>query len=153
MILPNSETRYIQHSMQSVHQIYVTTCCHEYSRIPYHHCRTGRSVLCQEYLNRGVSGDDFSSITGLPEELNIEDDLERSEQQVSIRVDERRYAKAMTIVEGLDLSDSDVSDLASDLKSQLATGGTVDDGRIELQGNHTNRLSDLLEDRGFTVEK
>ena len=100
-----------------------------------------------------MSGDDFSSITGLPEELNIEDDLERSEQQVSIRVDERRYGKAMTIVEGLDLSDSDVSDLASDLKSQLATGGTVDDGRIELQGNHTDRLFDLLEDRGFTVEK
>lgn len=100
-----------------------------------------------------MSGDDFSSITGLPEELNIEDDLERSEQQLSIRVDERRYGKAMTIVEGLDLSDSDVSDLASDLKSQLATGGTVDDGRIELQGDHTDRLSDLLEDRGFTVEK
>ena len=124
-----------------------------FSRLSYYHCRTGRSVLCQEYLHRGVSGDDFSSITGLPEELNIEDDLERSEQQVSIRVDERRYGKAMTLVEGLDLSDSDVLDLASDLKSQLATGGTVDDGRIELQGDHTDRLSDLLEDRGFTVEK
>jgi translation initiation factor 1 len=99
-----------------------------------------------------VSGDDFSSVTGLPEELNVEDDLERSEQQVSIRVDERRYGKAMTIVEGLDLSDSDVSDLASDLKSQLATGGTVDDGRIELQGDHTDRLPELLEDRGFSVE-
>jgi translation initiation factor 1 len=124
-----------------------------FSRLSYHHCRTGRSVLCQKHLHRGVSGDDFSSITGLPEELNIEDDLERSEQQVSIRVDERRYGKAMTIVEGLDLSDSDVSDLASDLKSQLATGGTVDDGRIELQGDHTDRLPDLLEDHGFTVEK
>ncbi|WP_049997030.1 stress response translation initiation inhibitor YciH [Halococcus sediminicola] len=98
-----------------------------------------------------MSGDDFSSITGLPEELNIEDDLERSEQQISIRVDERRYGKAMTIVEGLDLPESDVSDLASELKSQLATGGTVDDGRIELQGDHTNRLPDLLEERGFTV--
>ena len=100
-----------------------------------------------------MSGDDFSSITGLPEELNIEDDLERSEQQVSIRVDERRYGKAMTIVEGLNLSDNDVSDLASDLKSQLATGGTVDEGRIELQGDHTDRLSALLEDRGFTIEE
>ena len=100
-----------------------------------------------------MSGTDFSSITGLPEELNIEDDLERSEQQVSIRVDERRYGKAMTIVEGLNLSDNDVSDLASDLKSQLATGGTVDEGRIELQGDHTDRLSALLEDRGFTIEE
>lgn len=99
-----------------------------------------------------MSGDDFSSITGLPEEFNIEDDLERSEQQVSIRMDERRYGKAMTIVEGLNLSDNDVSDLASDLKSQLATGGTVDEGRIELQGDHTDRLPELLEDQGFSVE-
>ena len=112
----------------------------------------GRSVLCQEYLLVGVSGDDFSSITGLPKELNIEDGLERSEQQVSIRVDERRYGKAMTIVDGLDLSEIDVSDLESELKSQLATGGTVDDGRIELQGDHTDRLPELLEDKGFSVE-
>ncbi|EMA44586.1 translation initiation factor Sui1 [Halococcus morrhuae DSM 1307] len=99
-----------------------------------------------------MSGNDFSSVTGLPEELNIEDDLERSQQQVSIRVDERRYGKAMTIVDGLDLADDDVSELASELKSQLATGGTVDEGRIELQGDHSDRLPELLADRGFTVE-
>jgi translation initiation factor 1 len=99
-----------------------------------------------------VSGDDFSSITGLPEELDIEDDLERSEQRVSIRTDERRYGKAVTIVEGLDPSAIDIDDLASDLKSQLATGGTVDDGRIELQGDHRDRLPDLLAERGFSVE-
>ena len=99
-----------------------------------------------------MSGNDFSSITGLPEELDIEGDLERSQQQVSIRVDERRYGKAMTIVDGLDLADEDVAELASELKSQLATGGTVDEGRIELQGDHTDRLPELLAERGFTVE-
>ena len=110
-----------------------------------------RSVLCPEHLSRGVSEDDFSSITGLPEELDIEDDLARADQRVTIQVDERRYGKAMTIVSGLDPSTIDISDLASELKSQLATGGTVDDGRIELQGDHTDRLPDLLEERGFTV--
>jgi len=110
-----------------------------------------RSVLCHGRVYIGVSGDDFSSITGLPEELDIEDDLERSEQRVSIRVDERRYGKAVTIVEGLDSSGIDISDFASELKNQLATGGTVDDGRIELQGDHTDRLPDLLEDQGFTI--
>jgi translation initiation factor 1 len=113
---------------------------------------SARSVLRAECLHRSVSQDDFSSITGLPEELDIEGDLERAEQRVSIQVDERRYGKAMTIVEGLDQSAIDIADLASELKSQLATGGTVDDGRIELQGDHADRLHDLLEDRGFTVE-
>jgi translation initiation factor 1 len=111
-----------------------------------------RSVLCPERLSRGVSGDDFSSITGLPEELDIEGDLARAEQRVSIRTEERRYGKAMTIVEDIDTETIDVSELASELKSQLATGGTVDDGRIELQGDHTDRLPDLLADRGYSVE-
>ncbi|EMA39788.1 translation initiation factor [Halococcus hamelinensis] len=97
-----------------------------------------------------MSGD-FNSITGLPDELDIDGDLARADQRVSIRVDERRYGKAMTIVEGFDDSTTDVSDLASELKSQLATGGTVSDGRIELQGDHRNRLPDLLEERGFEL--
>lgn len=110
-----------------------------------------RSVLCPECLCIGVSEDDFSSITGLPDELDIEGDLARADQRVTIRTDERRYGKAMTIVSGLDPSAIDIADLASDLKSQLATGGTVNDDRIELQGDHTDRLSALLEERGFTV--
>ena len=97
-----------------------------------------------------MSGD-FNTITGLPDELDIDGDLARADQRVSIRVDERRYGKAMTIVEGFDDSTTDVSDLASDLKSKLATGGTVSDGRIELQGDHRNRLPDLLEERGFEL--
>lgn len=99
-----------------------------------------------------MSEDDFSSITGLPDELAIEDDLVRSEQRATIRTDERRYGKAVTIVSGLDPSAIDIDDLASDLKSHLATGGTVDDGRIELQGDHRDRLPELLEARGFNVE-
>jgi translation initiation factor 1 len=100
-----------------------------------------------------MAQDDLDSITGLPEELDIDDDLAQTAQRVSIRTDNRRYGKAVTIVDGFDPSAIDVSDLASDLKSQLATGGTVDDGRIELQGDHRDRLPELLEERGFEVEE
>ena len=100
-----------------------------------------------------MSDDDIGSITGLPDELDIEGDLARADQRVSVRVDERRYGKAMTIVEGIDDSTVDIGDLASELTSQLATGGTVSEGRIELQGDHRDRVPGLLEDRGFEVEK
>ena len=99
------------------------------------------------------SQDDFSSITGLPEELDVDDDLARAEQRASIRTDERRYGKTVTIVEDVDATEIDVSELASELKRQLATGGTVDDGRIELQGDHRDRLPELLAERGFSVEE
>lgn len=95
---------------------------------------------------------DISDVSGLPDELGIDEDLGRSEQRLTVRTEERTYGKAMTIVEGFDDSSVDLSDLASQLKSKLATGGTVDDGRIELQGDHRERAADLLRDEGFQVE-
>ncbi|UPV99790.1 translation initiation factor [Halorussus gelatinilyticus] len=95
---------------------------------------------------------DISDVAGLPDELGIDEDLGRAEQRLTVRTEERTYGKAMTIVEGFDDSSVDLSDLASQLKSQLATGGTVDDGRIELQGDHRERAADLLSDEGFQVE-
>jgi len=95
--------------------------------------------------------DDLSSVSGLPDELGIDDDLARATQRVRIRVDTRRYGKAMTIVEGLG-DDVDRTELASTLKSKLAVGGTVDDGRIELQGDHRDRLPAILREQGFQVE-
>ncbi|SEP02207.1 translation initiation factor 1 [Halogranum amylolyticum] len=100
-----------------------------------------------------MAKDTLSDITGLPDDLGIGDDLTRSEQRVSIRVDSRRYGKPMTVVEGLDLPIDEVESLASTLKSTLAVGGTVtDEGEIELQGEHDRRLVDALEDEGFDVE-
>ncbi len=87
----------------------------------------------------------------LLEELESHGDLDRVEQELSVTVEERRYGKAMTIIEGFSSSHSEIEDIASDLKSSLATGGTTTDGTIELQGDHRDRVPDLLRDMGFSV--
>lgn len=77
-------------------------------------------------------------------------DLDRATQQLTVRTEKRRYDKPVTIVEGFEGS-TDVSSLASQLKSSVGAGGTVKDGAIEIQGDHRDRVRELLEERGFRV--
>ena len=95
------------------------------------------TIHVRGWPSSSVVGNNFNDISGLP------DDLARAEQRVSVRVDTRQYDKAMTVVEGFDTSTTDLSDLTSTLKSRLAVGGTVTDGRIELQGDHSDRLPEI----------
>ena len=57
----------------------------------------------------------------------------------------------MTVIDGLGKS-LDISDVAKQLKTKCATGGTSKDGLIELQGDHTRKVKDVLADMGFPVE-
>jgi translation initiation factor 1 len=94
---------------------------------------------------------DLGSISGLPDELGIDDDLARTQQVLTVSVDTRRYGKPVTLVEGFD-NDTNLKELASTLKRKLACGGTVEDNVIELQGNHEARVPDILREQGYTVD-
>jgi translation initiation factor 1 len=69
-----------------------------------------------------------------------------------VSIDRRRYGKYMTIISGLENSGTDVKELTKILKRNIATGGTFKDGKIELQGDHSERVKKLLEELGYTVE-
>ena len=91
-------------------------------------------------------------VCGLPKEICVCEDIAREHQKINIAVDQRRYGKMMTIVEGINPNELDMNTLVSKLKSICACGGTIKEGKIELQGDHRTKVKETLEKMGFVVE-
>ena len=89
---------------------------------------------------------------GLPKELCACEEIAREQQEIRISTAKRRYGKVVTIVEGIDAADIDIEDLARQLKTRCASGGTVKDGKIELQGDHKRKVEKVLEELGFPIK-
>lgn len=89
---------------------------------------------------------------GLPEELCICEEIAKETQRIRITSDRRRYGKVVTIIEGLDASDVDLDELARTLKTKVAAGGTVKNGKIELQGEHRKKVEETLLELGYNVD-
>lgn len=89
---------------------------------------------------------------GLPKEICVCEEIAREQQSITIILDRRRYGKMMTVIEGLNPHDLDMDSLISNLKSRCACGGTIKEGKIELQGDHRTKVRETLEKMGFVVE-
>ena len=85
---------------------------------------------------------------GLPNEAEVFEEIAKSEQKIKVSTVARRYGKITTLVQGFDKS-FDIKATAKNLKEQLACGGTVKDGIIELQGNHKKQIRPVLVKMGF----
>ena len=90
-------------------------------------------------------------VCGLPKEICVCEELSREQAPLRVRIDTRRYGKAVTVVEGF-TDDSNVDALAKELKRFVAAGGTVKEGHVELQGDHRQKVLGYLRNKGYTVE-
>lgn len=91
-------------------------------------------------------------VCGLPKEICVCEELSREQAPLRVRIDTRRYGKAVTVVEGF-TSDANIEALAKELKRKVAAGGTAKNGHIELQGDHRDLVLRLLREKGYTVEE
>ncbi len=97
---------------------------------------------------------------GLPQELCVCESIAKETQKVTIQVERKKFNKKYTVILGI--SDIDLDQLAKKLKAKLACGGTVKEGRIELQGgggdtpaaerDHKIKVRDFLVSEGFAAE-
>jgi translation initiation factor 1 len=65
---------------------------------------------------------------------------------------EKRSGKSVTVLAATLVQEAALRALASDLKTRLAAGGTLKGAEIELQGDHRERLRELLREQGFLVK-
>ncbi|OIO67115.1 MAG: translation initiation factor [Zetaproteobacteria bacterium CG1_02_53_45] len=76
-----------------------------------------------------------------------------NKQGVRIRRESKgRGGKTVCIVDGLQLNDDGLKALLKTLKAQLGTGGAVKDGCLEIQGDHRDKLLQLLDKGGIKAK-
>lgn len=64
-----------------------------------------------------------------------------------------RKGKGVTVVSELPLGEEALKALAAKLKAACGSGGTCKDGRIEIQGDHRDRVIAELERLGYTARR
>ena len=89
---------------------------------------------------------------GLSKELCVCEALDREKEKISVSKTAKSYGKIVTLVSGLG-KDSDIRGILKELKTRLACGGTVKDGVIVLQGNHIERVMEILIKLGFAEDQ
>ena len=89
------------------------------------------------------------TMCGLVKELCVCETIAKESQKILVYIERKKFNKYYTIVEGIDEKEIDLKDLAKKLKSELACGGTIKDGKIELQGEHKQKAKKILIGYGF----
>jgi translation initiation factor 1 len=64
-----------------------------------------------------------------------------------------RKGKGVTLISGVPLHPDGLLALAKEFKQICASGGTVKEGIIEIQGDHRHLLVDVLTKKGYTVKR
>jgi translation initiation factor 1 len=95
---------------------------------------------------------EICAICGLPKEICVCKEIQKSEETIRVFLVRKMNRKFSTMVVGFD-EDADLDELAKELKRKLACGGTSKDNKIELQGDHRDKVKEFLLGRGYREDQ
>lgn len=89
-------------------------------------------------------------VCGLPKEICVCGTISKEQQKVTLTLEKRKWGKSTTVIEGFDEKSVNLSRLAQKLKTMCACGGTAKNNQIILQGDHRDKVKELLVEEGFS---
>ena len=82
------------------------------------------------------------------------DTLPKNQQKMRLNMERvGRGGKTVILVKGFVGSEEDITALSKLLKQKCGVGGSVKDGEIIIQGDHRQRLIEILKKEGYTQTK
>ncbi len=86
-----------------------------------------------------------------PEE---ETTIAKEKQLLRVSLDKRnRKGKAVTLVTGFTGTNDDLQELGKLLKTKCGVGGSAKDGEIIVQGDHRQKVLDILQKEGYAKSR
>ncbi|WP_118972373.1 translation initiation factor [Taibaiella koreensis] len=83
-----------------------------------------------------------------------QDTAEPKAQKLRVRIEKKhRGGKTVTIIDGFDGTEDDLSELGKRLKTKCGTGGSAKDGEILIQGDYKDKVITWLKEWGYTQTK
>jgi translation initiation factor 1 len=86
-------------------------------------------------------------------EDNEPETLAPAKQNLKVWLDRLKGGRVATVVRGYVGSADDLAELGKELKKSCGVGGTAKDGEIIIQGDHRDRVVDLLTKAGYKCKK
>ena len=73
-------------------------------------------------------------------------------QTARLAKEKRKKGKVVTVIRGLPDEGNDLPSLLTQLKTHCGAGGSIKDESMEIQGDHVDRIRELLKNQGFRVK-